>query len=62
LCAAACFLAAAAAILGAVLLFDTGFAGPAPIALGGAGALIAAGVTLWRGGSSKPGRGAYPRS
>jgi hypothetical protein len=57
----ACFIAAAAAIVGAVLLFDTGFAGPAPLALGGAGALIAGGVTLWRGGGPKPGRGPYPR-
>jgi hypothetical protein len=36
------------AIVGAVLLFSTGFAGPAPIVLAAAGGLIAAGAALWR--------------
>jgi hypothetical protein len=54
-----CFALALLAIVGAVLLFSTGFAGPAPIALAGAGGLIAAGAALWR----PPGdghRGRYP--
>jgi hypothetical protein len=56
----ACFAAAIAAIVGAVLLFGNGFAGPAPIALAGAGGLIAAGAALWRPPGSRPGRGRYP--
>jgi hypothetical protein len=43
-----CFALALVAIVGAVLLFSTGFAGPAPIVLAGAGGLIAAGAALWR--------------
>jgi hypothetical protein len=60
LCAVGCFLLAIAAIAGAVLLFGNGFAGPAPIALAGAGGLIAAGAALWRPPSTRPGRGRYP--
>jgi hypothetical protein len=55
-----CFVAAAAAIAGAVLLFSTGFAGPAPIALAAAGGLIAAGAALWRPPDARSGRGRYP--
>jgi hypothetical protein len=43
-----CGLLAIAATVGAVLLFGNGFVGPAPLALGAAGGLIAAAVTLWR--------------
>jgi hypothetical protein len=52
-----CFVAAAAALVGSIALFSSGFAGPAPVALAGAGGLIAAGVTLWR--PAQPSR-AYP--
>jgi hypothetical protein len=55
-----CFLLAAAAIVVAVLLFGNGFAGPAPIALAGAGGLIALGASLWRPPSAGPHRGRYP--
>jgi hypothetical protein len=41
-------LLAVAAIVGAVVLFGNGFVGPAPLALGAAGGLIVAAVTLWR--------------
>jgi hypothetical protein len=60
LCALGCFIAAVVAIVGAVLLFNTGFAGPAPIALAGAGGLIAAGAALWKPAGSRAGRGRYP--
>jgi hypothetical protein len=60
LCAVGCIIAALGAIVGAVLLFSNGFAGPAPLALGGAGGLIAAGATLWRPAASGSGRGRYP--
>jgi hypothetical protein len=60
LCALGCFLAAGAAIAGAIALFNTGFVGPAPLALGGAGGLIAAGVAIWRGPDRRAGRGRYP--
>jgi hypothetical protein len=56
-----CFALAVAAIVGAVLLFGNGFAGPAPIALAGAGGLIAAGATLWRPASPMNRRRSYPR-
>jgi hypothetical protein len=55
-----CFVLAGAAIVGAVLLFGNGFAGPAPIALAGAGGLIAAGASLCRPPSAGRGRGRYP--
>jgi hypothetical protein len=55
-----CFVLSAAAIVTAVVLFGTGFAGPAPIALAGAGGLIAAGVALWRPSAADRGRGRYP--
>jgi hypothetical protein len=60
LCAVGCFLAAAAAIVGAIVLFGDGFAGPAPIALAGAGGLIVAGGSLWKPPGSRIGRGRYP--
>jgi hypothetical protein len=43
-----CLLLAVAAIVGAVILFGDGFAGPAPIALAAAGGFIAAAAALWR--------------
>jgi hypothetical protein len=43
-----------------VLLFGNGFVGPAPIALAGAGGLIAAGAALWRPPPTDRGRGRYP--
>jgi hypothetical protein len=55
-----CFLGAIAAVVGSVLLFGNGFAGPAPIALAGGGGLIAAGTALWRPPGSRPSRGRYP--
>jgi hypothetical protein len=55
-----CFVLAGAAIVGSVLLFGNGFVGPAPIALAGAGGLIAAGAALWRPPSLDRGRGRYP--
>jgi hypothetical protein len=55
-----CFVLAAAAIVAAVFLFGNGFAGPAPIALAGAGGLIAGGTTLWRPSAASRGRGRYP--
>jgi hypothetical protein len=55
----ACFVLALIAVIGAVLLFGNGFAGPAPIALAGAGGLIAAGASLWRPPSTNR-RGRYP--
>jgi hypothetical protein len=57
-----CFALALVAIVGSVVLFSSGFAGPAPIALAGAGGLIAAGAALWRppADGSGPGRGRYP--
>jgi hypothetical protein len=54
-----CFALAIAATVGAVALFSNGFAGPAPIALAGAGGLIGAGVALWRPPSPNR-RGRYP--
>jgi hypothetical protein len=48
LSAVCCFVAAAGAIVASVALFSTGFVGPAPIGLAGAGGLIAAGFALWR--------------
>jgi hypothetical protein len=54
----ACFLAAAAAVIVAVLLFSNGDAGPAPVALAGAGGLIVLGVTRWR--PARPRSGPYP--
>jgi hypothetical protein len=59
LCAVGCFVLAIAAIIGAVLLFGNGFAGPAPIALAAAGGLIAAGAALWRPPPTNR-RGRYP--
>jgi len=59
LCAVGCFTLAVVAIVGAVLLFGNGFAGPAPIALAGAGGLIAGGTALWRPPSENR-RGRYP--
>jgi hypothetical protein len=56
----ACFVLAGAAIVTAVALFGNGFAGPAPIALAGAGGLIAAGIALWRPPAAERGRGRYP--
>ncbi|HTW21409.1 MAG TPA: hypothetical protein VME70_14495 [Mycobacteriales bacterium] len=56
----ACFVLAGAAIIAAIALFGTGFAGPAPIALAAAGGLIAAGVALWRPSAADRGRGRYP--
>ncbi|HWC33878.1 MAG TPA: hypothetical protein VG650_03520 [Mycobacteriales bacterium] len=50
-------MAATAAVVGAVALFSSGFAGPAPLALGAAGGLVAAGASLWR--PRRPSR-AYP--
>jgi hypothetical protein len=43
-----CLLLAVVAVVGAVLLFNTGFAGPAPLALAAAGGLVAAAAALWR--------------
>jgi hypothetical protein len=57
-----CFILAAGAIVGAVLLFGNGFAGPAPIALAGAGGLIVAGSSLWRPPPATGRRGPYPRA
>jgi hypothetical protein len=54
------FILAAGAIAGAVLLFNDGFAGPAPLALGGAGGLIAWGASLWRPADQRRDRGPYP--
>jgi hypothetical protein len=51
-------LAAIGAVVGAVALFSTGFVGPAPILLAGAGGLLAASAALWR--PPRPSR-AYPR-
>jgi hypothetical protein len=48
LCAVGCFVLAAGAVAGAVVLFGSGFAGPAPVALAASGGLIVAGTTLWR--------------
>jgi hypothetical protein len=56
-----CFVAAAAAVVGAILLFGNGFAGPAPIALVAAGGLLTIGAALWRAPSSTRPRGPYPR-
>jgi hypothetical protein len=60
LCALGCFVLAGAALVGALLLFGSGFVGPAPIALAGAGGLIAAGVSLWRPPAADRNRGRYP--
>jgi hypothetical protein len=60
LCALACFLGAGSAIVGAIFLFGTGFAGPAPLALGAAGGLIAAGAALWKPAGARSNRGRYP--
>jgi hypothetical protein len=60
LCAVLLFVLAVAAIVGAVTLFGTGFAGPAPLLLGGAGGLIVAGSSLWRPSADRSGRGRYP--
>ncbi|HEX3824912.1 MAG TPA: hypothetical protein VHV79_10655 [Mycobacteriales bacterium] len=49
------------AVIGAVLLFGNGFAGPAPIALVAAGGLIVIGVTFWRPPPPAGRRGPYPR-
>jgi hypothetical protein len=55
-------LIAAAAIVGAVALFGNGLAGPAPLALAGAGGFIAWGAALWRPDTRQqpPGRGDEP--
>jgi hypothetical protein len=54
-----CFVVAIGAVIGAIVLFSNGFAGPAPIALAAAGGLIAAGAALWRPPSTNR-RGRYP--
>jgi hypothetical protein len=59
--AAGSFLGAVVLVVGAVALLGTGFAGPAPVLLAGAGGLVVMAVTLWR--PPRPGRRmqAYPR-
>jgi hypothetical protein len=58
--AVACFVLAVAAVVGSVFLFGSGFVGPAPVLLAGAGGLLTLAVSLWRGPRSDSRNRAYP--
>lgn len=60
--AVACLIVAVAAVVGSVFLFGSGFVGPAPILLAGAGGLITLAVSLWRGPRPGSRNRAYPRA
>jgi hypothetical protein len=58
--AVACFVFAVAAVVGSVFLFGSGFVGPAPVLLAGAGGLLTLGFSLWRGPRADSRNRAYP--
>jgi hypothetical protein len=58
--AVACFVLALAAVVGSVFLFGSGFVGPAPVLLAGAGGLLTLGFSLWRGPRPDSRNRAYP--
>jgi hypothetical protein len=58
--AVACFVLAVAAVVGSVFLFGSGFVGPAPVLLAGAGGLLTLAVSLWRGPRPGSRNRAYP--
>jgi hypothetical protein len=58
--AVACFVLAVAAVVGSVNLIGSGFVGPAPVLLAGAGGLLSLGFSLWRGPRSEGRNRAYP--
>jgi hypothetical protein len=60
--AVACLLLAVAAIVGSVNLIGSGFVGPAPVLLAGAGGLLTLAVSLWRGPRPGSRNQAYPRA
>jgi hypothetical protein len=58
--AVGCLILAVAAVVGSVFLFGSGFVGPAPVLLAGAGGLLTLAVSLWRGPRSDSRNRAYP--
>jgi hypothetical protein len=58
--AVACVVLAVAAVVGSVFLFGSGFVGPAPVLLAGAGGLLTLGFSLWRGPRTDGRNRAYP--
>jgi hypothetical protein len=60
--AVACVVLAVAAVVGSLSLIGSGFVGPAPVLLAGAGGLLTLAVSLWRGPRPGSRNRAYPRA
>jgi hypothetical protein len=60
--AVGCAVLAVAAVVGSVNLIGSGFVGPAPVLLAGAGGLLTLAVSLWRGPRPGSRHRAYPRA
>jgi hypothetical protein len=58
--AVGCLVLAVAAVVGSIFLFGSGFVGPAPVLLAGAGGLLTLGLSLWRGPRPGSRNRAYP--